>query len=292
MVPPIEISGLTKRFPLVWRRGWLVAVDSLDLTVRAGEVFGLLGPNGSGKSTTLKILLGLMRQSAGVCRLFGQEGSRPDARARVGLLPENPYFHRFLSGEETLRFYGRLCGMSGASLNERIPGLLRMVGLSDAGHRRLGTYSKGMLQRIGLAQALVHDPELVLLDEPTAGVDPLGARDIKDLIIELKRQGKTVVLCSHLLEHVEEVCDRIAILHQGRKLVEGSLDELLRSGDRCELEVAPLPGQTLVPNERMAELVQLGGGRLEAVRPLRRSLEQLFMEHLASSTRAQQEVAR
>src|SRR5471030_2688605 len=213
----VETMGLTKRYPLTWKRKVLVALNSLDLKIRQGEVFGLLGPNGSGKSTTLKLLLGLIVASEGEARVFGLPPESLDARRRVGFLPENPYFYAFLNGDETLRFYGKLCGMSGAKLEKRIEELIDLVGLQNGRERPLRSYSKGMLQRIGLAQAMIHDPDLLFLDEPTAGVDPLGSSQIRDLILKLKKMGKTVVFSSHLLDQVQEVADRVAISRWGRK---------------------------------------------------------------------------
>jgi ABC-2 type transport system ATP-binding protein len=223
----VSASGLGKKFKLQWRRGWLLALDALDLKVARGEVFGLLGPNGSGKSTTMKLILGLLKPSAGSVTIFGQAAGSMEARRRLGFLPENPYFPTFLTGREVLRYYGKLSGLSGRRLEERMEELLELVDLQESRHRRLKTYSKGMLQRIGLAQALLHDPDLLLLDEPTAGVDPLGSRQIRDIILGLKKRGKTIIFSSHLLEQVQEVSDRVAILHLGQKLKEGRLEELL-----------------------------------------------------------------
>src|SRR6266567_2737267 len=175
--PAVAVTGLTKVFPIPFRKQKLVAVRDLSIAVAAGEVYGLLGPNGSGKSTTLKIILGLVSPTRGKTEIFGRDSRLVESREAVGFLPENPYFYKYLTGNETLRFFGRLCGMRGIALKNRINELLDLVGLSKARNRRLGTYSKGMLQRIGLAQALIHDPRLVVLDEPTAGVDPAGSRD-------------------------------------------------------------------------------------------------------------------
>ena len=196
--PAVAVQGLTKIFPVPFhptRR--VIAVNDLSLRIERGEVYGLLGPNGSGKSTTLKIILGLVSPTRGRTEIFGRDSRLVESREAVGFLPENPYFYKFLSGEETLRFFGRLCGMRGTTLRSRVNELLDLVGLNKARDRRLGTYSKGMLQRIGLAQALIHDPRLVVLDEPTAGVDPAGSREIRDLIMDLKRRGITVLLSSH-----------------------------------------------------------------------------------------------
>src|SRR5947209_1620665 len=203
----IAVEGLTKVFPIPFRKKSIVAVRDLDLQVETGEVYGLLGPNGSGKSTTLKIILGLVSPTRGRTQIFGANSGQVATRRSVGFLPESPYFYKFLTGAETLRFFGKLCGLRGAELTDRVQELLELVGLTNARHQRLGTYSKGMLQRIGLAQALINQPALLVLDEPTAGVDPAGSRDIRDLIVDLKKRGVTVLLSSHLLEHVEEVCD-------------------------------------------------------------------------------------
>ncbi|PYK06338.1 MAG: ABC transporter ATP-binding protein, partial [Verrucomicrobia bacterium] len=205
--PAVAVHGLTKIFSVPFHRQSIVAVKDLNLRIEPGEVYGLLGPNGSGKSTTLKIILGLVSPTRGRTEIFGRDSRLVQSRDAVGFLPENPYFQKFLTGKETLRFFGRLCGLRGAKLKNRVNELLDLVELSKARNRRLGTYSKGMLQRIGLAQALIHDPKLVVLDEPTAGVDPAGSRDIRDLILDLKRRGITVLLSSHLLAQAQEICD-------------------------------------------------------------------------------------
>src|SRR5271156_3896216 len=232
-----ETVGLTKRYPLTWKRKVLVALDHLDLQIKPGEVFGLLGPNGSGKSTTLKLLLGLIVPSDGEARVFGLPPESLDDRQRVGFLPENPYFYSFLNGDETLRFYGKLCGMSGTKLDQRIEELIDLVGLQNGRERPLRSYSKGMLQRIGLAQALIHDPGLLFLDEPTAGVHPLGSVQIRDLTLRLKKMGKTVIFSSHLLEQVQEVADRVAIFSLGKKVLEGSIDALLTENEGVQIQL-------------------------------------------------------
>jgi ABC-2 type transport system ATP-binding protein len=272
-----ETLGLTKRYPLAWKRKLLVALDHLDLQIRPGEVFGLLGPNGSGKSTTLKLLLGLILPSEGEARVFGLPPDSIEARKRVGFLPENPYFYGFLTGDETLRFYGKLCGLSGRKLEDRSAELIDLVGLQNGRERPLRSYSKGMLQRIGLAQALIHDPDLLFLDEPTAGVDPLGSSQIRDLILRLKKMGKTVIFSSHLLEQVQEVADRVAIFSLGKKVLEGSLDELLTEHSGTLVKI---PGE-LTPDQqkRFCELLAQAGmpeGELDFSRP-RLSLEQLYL---------------
>src|SRR5476649_1085539 len=272
-----ETIGLTKRYPLTWKRKVLVALDHLDLQIRPGEVFGLLGPNGSGKSTTLKLLLGLIVPSDGEARVFGLPPDSLDARRRVGFLPENPYFYAFLNGDETLRFYGKLCGVTGPKLEKRIEELIELVGLQNGRERPLRSYSKGMLQRIGLAQAMIHDPDLLFLDEPTAGVDPLGSAQIRDLILRLKKMGKTVVFSSHLLEQVQEVADRVAIFSLGKKVLEGSLDDLLTESHATIVRV---PGELSADQkERFRQLLAQTGlpvGDVDFSRP-RLSLEQLYL---------------
>jgi ABC-2 type transport system ATP-binding protein len=278
-----ETVGLTKRYPLAWKRRVLVALDHLDLQVKPGEVFGLLGPNGSGKSTTIKLLLGLIRPNEGEARIFGLPTDSLEARRRVGFLPENPYFYGFLNGDETLRFYGKLCGLSGAKLEARIEELIELVGLTNGRERPLRSYSKGMLQRIGLAQALIHDPDLLFLDEPTAGVDPLGSSQIRDLILRLKKMGKTVIFSSHLLEQVQEVADRVAIFSLGKKVLEGHLDDLLTENHAT---LVNLPSELdAAQRERLQQvLAQAGfpGADVSFSRP-RLSLEQLYLRTVASA---------
>ena len=239
--PAVQVKSLVKDFRGAFGRGMIRAVDDVSFEIASGEVYGLIGPNGSGKSTTMKALLGLVTPTAGICSIFGRDSTKVDSRQEVGFLPENPYFYKHLSGEETIRFYGKLCGMKGAVLRERTLELLKLVGLEDARKRRLGGYSKGMLQRIGLAQALVQDPRLLILDEPTAGVDPIGSRQIRDLIFKLKDRGFTVFLCSHLLEQVQEVCDRVGIIHKGSLVKEGRLDDLIAIEDQTEIVLRNAP---------------------------------------------------
>jgi ABC-2 type transport system ATP-binding protein len=272
---------LTREFRVSsFRREVLKAVDDVSLEVQPGEVYGLIGPNGSGKSTTMKVLLGLLRPTAGQCAIFGRDSSRVDSREDVGYLPENPYFYKHLTGRETLRFYGRLCGLRGAVLKARIEELLELVDLTAAGDRRLAGYSKGMLQRIGLAQAIIHQPRLVVLDEPTAGVDPAGSRKIRDLIFELKRRGISVILSSHLLEQVQEVCDRIGIIFRGKMVREGSLAELTKVEDHTEVILRHAPAELLAAMEAMA--AQHGAQWISAGHP-RTTLERLFLEATGSS---------
>lgn len=235
--PAVEVKNLTKVFSLSLRKNYVVAVDDLSLTVEAGEVYGLIGPNGSGKSTTMKVVLGLMAPTRGSTSVFGIDSRSVRSRHEIGFLPENPYFYRHLTGLETLLFYGRLCGLKGAGLRDRAAELLELVNLEKARDRRLAGYSKGMLQRIGLAQALIQRPRLVVLDEPTAGVDPIGSRKIRDLILQLKEDGISVFLCSHLLEQVQEVCDRVGVIAHGKMWREGNLDELIAIENQTELVI-------------------------------------------------------
>lgn len=252
-----------------------MAVRDLDLTVVAGQVYGLLGPNGSGKSTTLKIILGLVPPTRGQIQIFGQDSDRVASRESVGFLPESPYFYKFLTGEETLRFYGKLCGLRGPALKNRVEEMLELVGLADARKRRLGGYSKGMLQRIGLAQALIQEPALLVLDEPTAGVDPAGAREIRDLILDLKGRGITVLLSSHLLGQVQEICDRIGILAHGVLVREGALSDLLGIENQMQLILENASDELVDEIEAVAS--RFGAQVVERGQP-RTSLERLFLE--------------
>ena len=273
--PAVEVIGLTKTFPVPFQRRSIVAVRNLSLRVEPGQIYGLLGPNGSGKSTTLKIILGLVSPTRGAARIFGRDSSEVASREAVGFLPESPYFYKYLTGAETLRFYGRLCGMRGTGLTKRIAELLELVGLTEARDRRLSGYSKGMLQRIGLAQALVHDPKLVVLDEPTAAVDPAGSREIRDLILDLKRRGMTVLLSSHLLGQVQEVCDRVGILANGVLVREGAMKELLAVENQTEVVLENASPELI---GRLATVAQQAGARLVEHRTPQTTLERLFLE--------------
>jgi len=273
--PAISIQHLTKVFPIPFRREKVHAVQDLTLTVEAGHVYGLLGPNGSGKSTTMKIVLGLVAPTSGSTEIFGRDSKLVESREEVGFLPENPYFYKFLTGTETLEFYGKLCGLGGAKLATRTRELLHLVGLEKAAARRIGGYSKGMLQRIGLAQALVQEPRLLVLDEPTAGVDPAGSREIRDLILQFKARGITVLLCSHLLSQVQEICDRIGILHQGRLVREGPLDQLISVETQTELILENATPELLA--ELRAAVARRGATIVEERKP-QRTLERYFLE--------------
>lgn len=241
----IEIRNLTKDYRDFWGRRKVRAVNSLSLSVNKGEVFGLLGPNGSGKTTTMKLLLGLLFPTEGEISVLGEPATNVEKNERIGYLPEESYLYRFLNAEETLDFYGRLFNMPKAERRDRSRELIKMVGLEKARRRQLKEYSKGMTRRIGLAQALVNDPDLVLLDEPTSGLDPIGRKEMKDLIIKLRDEGKTVVICSHLLPDVQDVCDRIAILYAGELKVLGKFEDLLKSQGQTQLISSQLSDEAI-----------------------------------------------
>lgn len=273
----ISIQGLTKDFSVGMRGVKLRAVDNLSLEVGDNEIFGLLGPNGCGKSTTIKIVLGLLQASQGECQIYGQPSYTVAARKSVGFLPEAPYFYRYLTGRELVRFYGKVCGMRGSGLKAAADAVIELVNMTEAADRRVGTYSKGMLQRIGLAQALVHDPQLVILDEPTAGVDPLGSAAIADIIRELKRRGKTVLVSSHLLAQIEGLCDRVAILHRGKLVREGRVDDLLQDQAAESLVVEGLSAEGRAAVE---QAIREQGGALRAIEKPKLSLDSLFLQEV------------
>ena len=281
--PAVEIHHLVKDFKTSFRRQVVRAVDDVSIRIMPGEVYGLIGPNGSGKSTTMKALLGLVVPTSGQCAIFGKDSLKVDSRDDVGFLPENPYFYKHLSGAETLRFYGKLCGLGGRLLRERVNELLAMVELEGARDRRLGGYSKGMLQRIGLAQALIQDPRLVILDEPTAGVDPVGSRQIRDLILKLRERGITVFLCSHLLEQVQEVCDQVGIIFQGRMIREGRLLDLIAIEDQTEIVLRDANERLL---DEICTLVAASPGTsvVRTGKP-RTTLERLFLREIREEER-------
>ncbi|MSU48224.1 MAG: ABC transporter ATP-binding protein [Opitutus sp.] len=273
----LELRGVVKDFPVGLRGVKLRAVDQLSLRVEAGQVYGLLGPNGSGKSTTIKMILGLLAPTAGECRVFGVSSARVEARRDVGYLPESPNFYRHLTGRELVRFYAQMCGMGGGTLSGLVADAIAIVGLTEAADRRVGTYSKGMLQRIGLAQALVHDPRLLILDEPTAGVDPVGSAAITELILKLKARGKTILITSHLLGQIEDICDRVAILDRGKLILEGAVTDLVGRTDRQALVVESLSEHEL--GELRAWLAARGR-TLEAVEAPRARLDRIFLDRV------------
>ena len=271
----VAVEGLTKVFRTPFRKQSITAVRDLNLRIESGEVYGLLGPNGSGKSTTLKMILGLVTPTRGRAEIFGCDSTEVATRRSVGFLPESPYFYKFLTGAETLRFFVKLCGLSGWDLRDRVQELLDLVGLTEARNQRLGTYSKGMLQRIGLAQALINEPALLVLDEPTAGVDPAGSRDIRNLIVDLKKRGVTVLLSSHLLEQVQEICDRVGILAKGALVREGHLDELLAIEDQTELILENASDRLL---EDIEGLASKSKAKVVERRKSTTTLERLFLD--------------
>lgn len=274
--PVIECRGLTKVFKDFWMRPRVTAVDGIDLVVEPHQVFGLLGPNGSGKSTTIKMLLGLLFPTKGRIAIFGKLPTDVETKTRIGYLPEESYLYRFLNARETLDFYGRIFNLNRRERNKRIDMLLEMVGLEGVQRRPVGEYSKGMQRRIGLAQALINDPDLLILDEPTTGLDPLGTRQIKDLILALKQRGKTVLLCSHLLADVEDVCDRVTVLYGGKVRALGTIDELLSVSDSTQIETERLDPALL---EKVRVLLEQEGQRkIHKIETPRRKLEALFLE--------------
>ncbi|HEY1582894.1 MAG TPA: ABC transporter ATP-binding protein [Chthoniobacterales bacterium] len=280
--PAVAVRSLTKVFPIPFRRTGLVAVRELDLEVAEGQVYGLLGPNGSGKSTTLKVILGLVAPTSGQTKIFGRDSREVRSREGVGFLPESPYFYRHLTGKETLHFYGKLSGLRGEGLNRQVENLLDLVGLQSARDRRLGGYSKGMLQRIGLAQALIREPKLVVLDEPTAGVDPEGSHEIRNLILDLKRRGITVLLSSHLLAQVQQICDRVGILARGVLVREGRVDDLLTIENQTELILENASPEIVA---EISALLARSSTRLVEQRQPQNTLEGVFLEATRSQPR-------
>jgi ABC-2 type transport system ATP-binding protein len=278
----IEAENLTKVFRDFWRRPRVRAVDAVDLSLRQGEVFGLLGPNGSGKSTTIKMILGLLYPTRGRLRVLDKSPRDVKTKSRIGYLPEESYLYPYLTPEETLDFYGRLFGLSSGERRRRSEDLLDMIGLRHARRRPVGEFSKGMARRVGLAQALINDPDLVILDEPTSGLDPIGCRQMKDLILTLARRGKTVLLSSHLLADVEDVCDRIAILYNGRIRAQGAIHDLLTEKDRCRILLPDLPPDTLRAILDAAR--KLAGHEPEVDHP-RKNLERFFLEVVEAARR-------
>ncbi|MBU4271286.1 MAG: ABC transporter ATP-binding protein [Planctomycetes bacterium] len=276
----IETRNLTKVYRDFWGRQKVRALKALDLEVRRGEIFGLLGPNGSGKTTTIKLLLGLLFPTTGQALVFDRDAREVTKNERIGYLPEESYLYRFLNAEETLDFYGRLFNMSRAVRRQRVADLIEMVGLDWAKRRQLKEYSKGMTRRIGLAQALINDPELIVLDEPTTGLDPIGTREMKDLIIKLRDEGKTVLLCSHLLADVQDVCDRIAILYQGELKEMGRVDSLLKVQDVTEIRVA---GLSAIGQEEVKQAIERNNGHVLNIGNPTTTLEDLFLKIIRES---------
>ena len=276
----IETRALSKIYRDFWGRPKVRALKALDLEVKRGEVFGLLGPNGSGKTTTIKLLLGLLFPTEGQALIFGKDATDVSKNQRLGYLPEESYLYRFLNAEETLDFYGRLFDIPHDVLQERIDSLIKTVGLDRARKRQLKEYSKGMTRRIGLAQALINKPELILLDEPTSGLDPIGTREMKDMILRLKDEGTTVVMCSHLLADVQDVCDSIAILHQGELKELGRVDSLLTQADITQIRAKRLPEPCI---DEIKQVIARHNCELLNVEHPTTTLEELFLSIVLDS---------
>lgn len=280
----VEAVGLTKIFKDFWNRPKARAVNGLDLSIKKGEVFGLLGPNGSGKSTTIKMILGLLYPTRGELRVFGQDPQKVSIKSRIGYLPEETYLYKYLTAFETLDFYGALFGLDAGQRRERASQLLEMVGLAHAVDRPVGEFSKGMARRIGLAQALINDPDLVILDEPTSGLDPIGCREVKDVIRLLASRGKTVILCSHLLADVQDVCQRVVVLYGGQIRAQGLLSDILREEDKTQIITPRLSEKTVAELKDFLATHGVGGlGRVSVDHP-GRDLEDFFLEVVRQAT--------
>jgi len=275
----IEIFSLTKIFSDWWGRDKVYAVDDLNLQIRHNEVFGLLGPNGSGKTTTIKLLLGLLYPTKGKALCLGGEASDPKINTRIGFMPEESYLYKYLNARETLDFYGRLFGLHSKVRKMRIEVLLDMVGLKAVANRPIGAFSKGMARRIALAQALINDPDLLILDEPTTGLDPIGTRQIKDLILELAKRGKTILLCSHLLADVEDVCDRIAILYGGKIQSEGKVKELLQQTNKKQITSDYISDNAI---EKIKQIIRDEHAECEITSPMDK-LETFFIKTITAA---------
>ena len=276
----IQTRNLTKVYRDFWGRQKVRALKALDLEVQRGEIFGLLGPNGSGKTTTIKLLLGLLFPTSGQALVFDRDATDVKKNERIGYLPEESYLYKFLTAEETLDFYGRLFKMSRRQRRQRTAELIEQVGLERAKKRQLREYSKGMARRIGLAQALINDPELIILDEPTTGLDPLGTRDMKEMIIDLRKRGKTVVMCSHQLDDVEDVCDRIGILYEGELKELGRVDSLLKVRDVTEIHASTLNDKA---QSEIREIIKREGAEVLSVGNPTITLERLFLDIVSES---------
>lgn len=276
----IEAENLGKVYRSLFGFREVKALEGLSFKLSKGEVVGLLGPNGAGKTTTLMLILGLLTPTSGCIKLFGKNPKEVAVKEKVGFLAEESYFYRFFTGEEILHYYGRLFPIKSDLRKIRVDNLLKRVGLWEARKRRLKGYSKGMLRRIGLAQALINDPEFLILDEPTAGLDPIGTREVKELILQLKGEGKTILLCSHLLGDVQEVCDRILMLYRGRVISEGPIREMLAKRDHIGVDFRNLPPEGLEEIRRMAEKY---GSEVVDVEPSTETLEEFFIKTVEAS---------
>lgn len=285
----LEVIELTKTFRDFWGRERVKAVDALNFDVCRGEVLGLLGPNGSGKTTTVRMVLGLLFPTSGAVRLFGRSPRSVDVKKRIGYMPEESHLYPYLNAEETLDFFGRIFRLGGDERERRIDALIQMVGLNRARSRPVGQYSKGMARRLGLAQALINDPDFLILDEPTTGLDPIGTRQMKDLIITLRERGKTVLLCSHLLADVEEVCDRVCILYGGKRRAIGGVEELLTSHDQTQINLPHLDEATV---RDVLEFLRryAGEGDIKITNPTKR-LEDYFLDVVEQARRERLQTA-
>jgi ABC-2 type transport system ATP-binding protein len=278
----VETRSLTKIYRDFWGRKKKTALNALDLQITKGEIFGLLGPNGSGKTTTIKLLLGLLFPTSGDAFVFGETSSNVEKNERIGYLPEESYLYRFLNAEETLDFYGRLFNIPGDVRRKRAAELIELVGLNNDKKRILREYSKGMRQRIGLAQALINDPDLIILDEPTSGLDPLGTRWMKDLILDLRKKGKTVLMCSHRLDDVQDVCDRVAILYNGDLQEQGDVTKLVEDARRMQISATGVPLTDALKADLEA-VIKKHGGTLEGFGHPSTTLEDLFLRIVEES---------
>jgi len=305
--PIVNIQSLRKVFRVGFWGRRVTAVDGVSLDVRQGEIFGFLGPNGAGKTTTIKMLMGLIYPTSGSATLFGQPIGDPSAKAKIGFLPESPYFYDYLTGREFLRFYGHLFGIMGTRLNARVDELLELVGMAHARDLQLRKFSKGMLQRVGIAQALINDPEFVVLDEPMSGLDPIGRKEVRDLILRLKESGKTVMFSSHILHDAELLCDRVAMIMKGKLVACGHVSELIAGDTTHEVEVVidrllpealdrikPMANKVVLQGERVMvvvtsqqsvdqvlEVIRVAKAKLVSVTPHKASLEDLFIRKAA-----------
>lgn len=301
--PIIKIDHLSKIFKVGFWGRRVTAVDDLSLEVQRGDIYGFLGPNGAGKTTTIKMLMGLIYPSSGAASLFGRPIGDQGAKAKVGFLPESPYFYDYLTSHEFLRFYGHLFGLLGSTLEKRIDELLELVGMTHARDLQLRKFSKGMLQRVGIAQALINDPELVVLDEPMSGLDPIGRKEVRDLIVRLKESGKTVMFSSHILHDAELLCDRVAMIMKGKLVACGLVSELIDHGTTQEVEMVvdrlspegieelrPLTIKTVLHGERVMailasqrqvdealQVLRANKAKLISLIPHKASLEELFI---------------
>lgn len=302
----LEILGLAKSYSVgFWRKRLKTALQPLHLTVEEGEVFGFLGPNGAGKTTTLKLLMGIVFPTSGSARILGHDFHDPDVKKHIGFLPEQPYFYDYLSAPELLDYYAQLCGLSSDERRRRIPALLERVGLADVGKTQLRKFSKGMLQRVGIAQAIVHDPKIVFLDEPMSGLDPLGRREIRELLQELKDQGKTVFFSTHILSDAEALCDRVAVIHKGELRGIGVVEDLqsknagksevVWQGSHALAAVGPLVHETHATGETVRAVVAVQDldmlleklrqqrAQIVSVTPVHGTLEDYFLSHTAET---------